>query len=449
MANIYVRSTDGVDTDAGSTWALAKATATGAAAIDAPGDGIYLSSVHSESTNAAITLALAGTLASPTIVASVNDAAEPPTATSAGAVIATGAGAYGITVTGVVYICGVIFKAGVGASNTIGMSFASVDGNYQKYTDSQFWMSSTGASNGINFGASGSGFEARVDLENCWVKLSGASQSVRPAKCKFRWVGGGVIAGTTTATLVAIGSDQTDIVLDGLDLSSMGATTSIFLTGAAGVGKAVIRNSRLPASWTGALVDTPTAFNVRCEMYNCDNADTNYRLWIVDHAGSIVSETTIVRTGGASDGVTGLAWKMAATSDAHYPLIGIESPEIVRWNDVVASAVTATIEIVHDSQGSGTAGRFTDAEVWLEVQYLGTSGYPLSTLIKDCKADILVAAADQTDSTETWATTGLTTPVKQNLSVTFTPQEKGFIHAKVVLARISKTCYVCPKITVA
>jgi len=37
MTQLYVRSTDGSDSDNGTTWALAKATATGAAAIEAAG----------------------------------------------------------------------------------------------------------------------------------------------------------------------------------------------------------------------------------------------------------------------------------------------------------------------------------------------------------------------------------------------------------------------------
>lgn len=37
MADLYVRSTDGSDTDNGTTWALAKAGLSGAAGIDAVG----------------------------------------------------------------------------------------------------------------------------------------------------------------------------------------------------------------------------------------------------------------------------------------------------------------------------------------------------------------------------------------------------------------------------
>ena len=118
------------------------------------------------------------------------------------------------------------------------------------------------------------------------------------------------------------------------------------------------------------------------------------------------------------------------------------SPEIVVWNDTTGAAKTVTVEIVTDGV------TLTDGECWLEVMYLGTSGVPLGTLIRDAKADVLASAANQTSSSETWTTTGLTTPIKQKLSVTFTPQEKGFFIARVVLAKPSTTVYVDPKLTV-
>jgi hypothetical protein len=45
-----------------------------------------------------------------------------------------------------------------------------------------------------------------------------------------------------------------------------------------------------------------------------------------------------------------------------------------------------------------------------------------------------------------WTTTGLSSPVKQKMESTFTPQEKGTYIARVCLGRASTTLYVCPKI---
>ena len=180
----------------------------------------------------------------------------------------------------------------------------------------------------------------------------------------------------------------------------------------------------------------------RMEMYNCDSADTNYRLWVRDYSGDTTSETTIIRTGGANDGTNGLSWKMASTANAEFPGIVLRSPEIVQWNETTGSSKTATVEVVTDGV------TLTDADCWLEIQYLGTSGYPRGSFADDSVANVLATPANQTTSTETWTTTGLSSPTKQKLSVTFTPQEKGFIHAVVKLAKASTTVYVDPKLTV-
>jgi len=174
-------------------------------------------------------------------------------------------------------------------------------------------------------------------------------------------------------------------------------------------------------------------------MYNCDNADTNYQMWIEDYTGSVKHETTLIKTSGASDGTTGISWKMATTANAEYPILALKSPEFMVWNDTTGSSKTVTVDILHDS-----ATNLTDAEVWLEVQYLGTSGYPDSTFISDAKADVLATAADQSTAGGTWTTTGMTNPNTQQLSVTFTPQEKGPFICRVLLAKASYTIYVDP-----
>jgi hypothetical protein len=239
-------------------------------------------------------------------------------------------------------------------------------------------------------------------------------------------------------------SRATKLLVQGFDFSALSSSVNIVKALGDGGVVAIFRDCKLPASWSGALVTSgQTKLGSRVEMHNCDNADTNYRIWVEDYAGSIKSETTIVRTGGASDGTTTLSWKMASSANTHYGVGGLASPEIVKWNETTGSSITATVEIVTDNV------TLKDDECWLEIQYLGTSGFPLSLFSADAKADVLATAVAQTTSTETWTTTGLATPVKQKLSVSFTPQEKGYVHAVVKLAKPSATVYVDPLLTIA
>ena len=88
----------------------------------------------------------------------------------------------------------------------------------------------------------------------------------------------------------------------------------------------------------------------------------------------------------------------------------------------------------------------TDAEAWVEIEYMGTSGFPLSLFSNDRMTNIIATPANQSSSSETWTTTGLTTPVKQVMSKANTPAEVGWYRCRLMLAKASTTVYCCPKV---
>lgn len=445
MADIYVRSTDGSDADSGATWTLAKATITGAAAIDAAGDTIFVSQAHAESTASAITFAFAGTAANPTRVIAASDAAEPPTTVSTASVTTTGNS--GITITGAAYIRGIRFFNGT-AGGTNGINLTSNSGLGQFFEDCEFRTVLTGSNVRIAVGAGGNVGASPHKWVNCGVRFGAASHGIAVSGSRFVWNGGSLLSGGTSPTSLFFKSTPNAgrcsyVDVSGVDLSN--ASASVNLVGTADAGsRFVFRNCKLPSGWNGALLLTSEHGN-RVEMHNCDSGDTNYRLSIADYAGSINTETVLTRTGGASDGVTAYSWAMVSSANVNYPLTPLESPELPAiWNTTVGSSITATVEILHDSVTA-----LKDDEIWIDVQYLGASGFPLSSFVNDSKADVLATAADQTTSAATWTTTGMTNPNKQKLSVSFTPQEAGYIQAKVYMAKPSYTTYVDPKISVA
>jgi len=440
MASIYVRSTDGSDSDNGSTWALAKATIAGAAAIDAAGDIVYVSDNHAES-GASASHAWAGTNANPVRVIGGDDAAEPPTAVSTAATLTV----TGTTFTwqGAVYTYGITYIFSTGSGFACALNDAT--GFKQTFESCNFRIDGSSAGSSITCGNASSNTQNETEFINCGFRLGNAGQRITP----YRDViirGGSWLSGGTSPTGVfniAGGARPSNLLVEAFDFSNLSTGVNLVQTVPDGGARAVFRNCKLPASWSGSLVASgQMKVGSRVEMHNCDAGDTNYRLWVETYEGSVRSETTIVRTGGASDGTTGLSWKMVSGSNVAYPTGALASPEAVRWNDTTGSSITVTVEVVTDNV------TLTDAECWLEVQYLGTSGFPLGAFARDVKADVLASAANQTSSSVTWTTTGLTTPVKQKLSVSFTPQEKGFIHAVVKLAKASATVYVCPKLDV-
>jgi len=179
-------------------------------------------------------------------------------------------------------------------------------------------------------------------------------------------------------------------------------------------------------------------------MHNCDSGDTNYRLWVEDFGGSVVQSTTIYNNAGASDGTTPISWKMVSNSSARFPC-ALRTPEIVKWNETTTGTLTASVEVVFDG-----ATDLDNDEIWLEVEYLGTSGRPLSLFADDAAADIFATTAAQANGSATWTGTGgFTNENKHTLSVSFDPKEKGYIHAVVCLAKASTTVYVDPLLTVS
>lgn len=445
MANPgYVRSTDGNDVDNGSTWALANATITGAAADDAAGDTIYFSQAHSETTAGSISVAF-GTNASPTKLVCANDAAEPPTAVATTAVIACTTAA-NITINGSLYAYGLTLRAGNGAAVNSNIVLATTAGDIQRWESCVFDINTTGGTSQIQVGSTANQQQTEVYWDSCHVKFANTASDGIAVFNVFHWRGGSGQSGTATPSDALIRLNATNkpgfVSVSGVDLSNFASTLNLVMAGASQGAKVVFRNCKMPASWSGSLVTTPSV-GIRVELWNCSATDTNYAMWIEDYEGTIKHETTIVRTGGASDGDTPISWRMASTANAEWPAIILRSPEIFIPNTTTGASKTLTVEIAQD----GTTTALNDDEIWLEVEYLGTSGTPLALFATDAKATFLTSAAAQTDSTEAWSGLGGSNK-KQKLSVTFTPQEEGVYIARVCLAKASTTVFVDPLVTV-
>ena len=110
------------------------------------------------------------------------------------------------------------------------------------------------------------------------------------------------------------------------------------------------------------------------------------------------------------------------------------------WNTTTSGNVTFTIATVTDNV------TLTNAQAWLEAEYQGATTSPLGSWSTSRVSDPVFGSATNlaTDSTSTWTTTGLTTPVKQQLSLTIAPRAVGLIRLYVAVARPSTTVYYDP-----
>lgn len=448
MAAIFLRSTDGNDGNAGTQKEAPKATLAAALTAAGAGGSVYMSSIHAETQASAMTLTSPGTAASPVRVLCVADwgAATgteiPTTLATTGTVTTTGNS--NLLGTGYTYFYGVTFTPGSGASGTASFGINTGTNSFLVLDTCQVTLGSTGTSSRINCNAAGFTGAFRMVFVNTNVTFGSVSQSFAIGFADFQWNGGSLTGATIPTTLFASSSSVSVIALQGVDLSAAGSGKNIFALDGSAPTHPKMRDCKLGASVSPATGTIVGQASMTLLMVNCDSVDTNYRLYYQDYCGTITHETTITRTGGATNGTTPVSRKMVSSANSKFYLpldLGKPCPLVV-WNESTSS-LTVTVHVVTDNV------TLTDAECWIEIEEPGNSGYPLSVTQSDRAADILVTPANQSTSTEAWTTTGLTTPVYQKLHKTFTPAGKGPFKVRVVLAKPSTTVYVCPKLEVS
>lgn len=423
MTGIYVRSTDGLDTDDGTTWDLAKATLVGAAAIDAAGDDVFVSPVHAETSTALVTLAFAGTPSLPTRITCVGDASAPPTATATGASFSTTGS---LTITGSVYMENIILAS----TGTIALGSTAASLQHFKSCAIRLNHTSAGQINQVAPGAA-----ARTVFEKSTLRFNAAGNTFQ-CGARMHIKGGGIEAGSATPTTlfrVGAGGRAGSFMVEDFDFTPFAATFNMFdATNSVGSVLATVRNCKLPVSWSGLLVTGVIGNGMEFEMLNCTAGSTKIRAWKQGVAGQVRDDTAVVRTGGAVDDAAAYSIKAVASADAKFPSVPLECAPISQY--VNAASTTLTLELAHEAQGSGAGGALRNDEFALRVTYPGG-------VVDTVKVDTLVPPADLPPSSAAW--TGLASPVKQKISVTFTPSAKGEARVTPILYAAGKTVYYC------
>lgn len=400
-----------------------------------PGNTIFVKSSHAETQSTSLTLAGTGTQANPMNVLCHNGAAYPPLAANitTGATVTCSAASSALLINPFsIYFEGIEFiQSGNNGSVTVGGNTVDAVLKNCKLTNSA--NSSTGA---INIG-SGSAASSRIRLDNVALTFGHASQSAVIVS-DVEWVNtpNAILGATLPTTVFRFGTNPaiTYLTCRGVDFSVLDSGKTLF-PAANWHGFVKLINCKLGASVT--VAGSPTLGGV-IDVINCDDSD-NFRNERYDYRGTMTTESTIVLAGGASDGTTPVSWKIVTTANPKV-FRPFETPPIVAWNEDVGSPLTLTLQGIW---GGGAVPN--DDEIWVDVEYLGASDSPLSSRVHDGPANVLTPGAAQAAGAGTWG--GSTTKFK--LETTFTPEKKGFICARVKVAKISSTFYIDPKIVLA
>ena len=440
MTAYYVRS-GATGGGTGADWTNAYITLATAITSKAAGDVFYVSEDHAETSATAITLNFPGTAANPNFIYTVNHAGSvPPVAADLVSSVSssiTSSGSDNITINGSAYVWGVQFKVGSsgGQTLTVGLNASSIT-SIMTFKKCKFWLSGNTSGSVVIFGHAATNIGTSFTLDDTSFKFANAGQSIAPKMGRFIWINTAIPFDATgvmpTTMLVSASDSAATVEIRGVDLSAVGTIVGAFDTAS----RILISDCKVG---TGTLVTTPTdKGRALVDFVRCDNAGTNYKIVRTDYSGTLTVETTIVRTGGASDGTTAISWKVVTTANSLFTQ-PFECPPIVIWNDVTGSAKNAAIECIW---GGGAVPN--NDEIWIDLEYLGSSTAPTASFVGDGKANPLAVAAAQTSSAASWG--GSTTKFK--LDVSFTAQQKGWIYARVKCAKPSSTFYVDPVITV-
>ncbi len=393
MANVYVRS-GAAGAGTGADWTNAYTTLAAALTAKAAGDIFWVSEDHAETQASAMTLLSPGTVANQCFIYCVDHAGTVPPVSAdlrtTATISTTGNNAQ--TITGVAYYYGIIFNGGT--SGTGGTFIASTAGNSIKFENCSIRKGSTSAAL-ITIGpTTGS---ALVLLKNTTFQFAAATSNISIRSCMLKWSAtASAILGTVPTTLFApsTGGGGATVTLDGVDLSVLGSGNTIVGAGNASQNY-VLKDCKLGAS---VVVATPPTNPAGADTYlaRCDSAGTNYRTEKYTYEGSQVTETVVIRTGGAAIGTVGLSTKIVTTANSNWtsPYRALLDSA---WNAVTASNVGVTIEGVWNS-----ASLPNNDQIWFDVGYLGASGNPLASFANGSKADNLASGSALTASTQAW-----------------------------------------------
>lgn len=296
----------------------------------------------------------------------------------------------------------------------------------------------------FDFGSS-SPIKNSLTILNGNVDIQTAGSCFSPGGGNLVWKKGSIIAASGVTKLIDGNCHARTCMFEDIDFSEIGngatATSLVDVSDTVATCNMKFVRCKLPtdAGFT-MTVGSWTHSNGRVLFHHCSSDNKAYDFYEQDFCGTVSDETTIVLPEGASDGTTSISLKMESNANALDRILGLESPSINAWTNSTTEK-TFSIEVVHDS-----ATALQNDEIWMELHYPvnntdGLGGYASS------RCGPLVAAADITDSTEPWTTTGLTNPNTRKLSVTVTPGKKGPVMARVYLAKASTTVYVDPFIT--
>ena len=247
---------------------------------------------------------------------------------------------------------------------------------------------------------------------------------------------GGVVSGANIL-FIARGLGTMGVMeFDGVDFQ-VGVNTALTLaTDSNGQSLVIFKGCNIPTD-KPIVSGTLNRGNV-VAIYGSNDSNKPYFMQEEHAEGSIITETTNVKTGGASDGITPISFKYVSNTKA----ARFTTPLKNRIPILFYAAATGVQDFSVDIMNDGTT--FKDDQVWLEFTSPG-SGI-VRTITDTLPDNVLSVPSDIPPSAATWDETGIGSAVKQQITASFDVEQLGWIEAYICLGEPSEIMYADVKI---
>lgn len=415
----------------------------------AVGEKIFVPSGHDEALNTTFTAPTAATPSSPQQFLAVDNLTDKNLLSSAAVTYSASNSTAVVHWNGNWYFHGIVFNHRYTSSSSVtpAYGFSTVGPHIITFNKCSFQTGSLSARHLFGNSANTANERATFVFNDCELLFSSTTGEPSFRFGTYR-INGLTLGGTggPLTSLFQIGSQGIgyDFVCENSDLTGIGWTNLIDFSAAGVIGEFVFRNCKFPAAWT-AYTGAPAAPGWRIVIDACDDGSEVYQHARYEYSGSVILDTGIyATTNPATDGVTSYSWRMATTANAS-KFLPLYSEWANIWNDTTGSSVTVAFEVLVSGDG---ASALNDNDVWIEVDAMTTASVTKATRTTDAP-NILASGSAQDAGTTAWTGDGYTTERTHKLSVSVTPTQKGYIRARVALAKASTTVYVNPNLSLS
>lgn len=278
-----------------------------------------------------------------------------------------------------------------------------------------------------------SGFNDLLDLRGNAIHLDcditlGSVSWINVASGSHNIIIGGSLSGTTDPVIKMTGGVLT---LKNVDISSW-AGLLVSFNNSTTPQRVILEGCILNAGVT--LSNAITDIGPSLDLYGSSATNQPYIILEDSFYGTMQSETTVIKTGGSSDGVTPISLKFVSNAN---PIVGYNGINnvmpILFWADTIGNN-TFEVDVLTDGL------TLTEEDAFIEVCH------PQAGVQRALASSVDHAGANLAASAATWVTTGIGAPSKQKISITVNVGQKGWIEARLYFTRPSAVMYADVKV---